>query len=219
MAFSADELRVLRRALAEALHHAPFPPAVRRTAPVVPAPSHEPVAAVEYLRLAETLDEAVRESARLRLFRLADLTRYRDALPGTAAGYLDRLGDALDGGHHPAPEDIAALRTLTGLPCGPAESHRRTALLRRCEDLTRYAHDGRDAQGGGRRGSDRARLLALPGGRVPAAAPAATAPGGTESPPRPPQGPDPDRRVPTPAELWPPRHREPPRGPERRATG
>ncbi len=228
MAFSADELRVLRRALAEALHHAPFPPAVLRQTPVVPAPAGEPVTAVEYLRLAEALDEAVRESARLGAFRLADLARYRAALPGSAAGYLDRLADALDAGHRPAAEDLAALRELAALPCGPEEAHRRARLLRRCAEPAgsgeRSGRPSRTAGGPSRRGPDRTRLLALPGGRLPAPSPGGRLPGsgpaaGPEQPPRPPAGPAPDRRVPTPAELWPPRRREPPHGPERRRTG
>jgi hypothetical protein len=75
MAFGAEELRVLRRALALALQP--------RTA------SAEDVK--DCLRLAESLDEAVREGVRLRAFLVADLARYRAALPGTTAGYLTLL--------------------------------------------------------------------------------------------------------------------------------
>ncbi|MEV4442976.1 hypothetical protein AB0K09_28985, partial [Streptomyces sp. NPDC049577] len=124
MAFSADELRVLRRALAIALqpHSVPRQPSAERDEEVR-----------ECLRLAEAVDEAAREGGRLRAFLLDELVRYRSALPGAAAGYLDRLQDALAAGYQPVPEDLAALRSLCVLPCGPAEGSRRRALLRRSE--------------------------------------------------------------------------------------
>ncbi|MFI1168420.1 hypothetical protein ACH4UM_33760 [Streptomyces sp. NPDC020801] len=109
MAFGAEELRVLRRALALALHSRPV-----RTEDVQ-----------DCLRLAESLDEAMREGARLRAFLVADLARYRDALPGTAAGYFALLSEALEAGHEPGPDDLAALRALRGNPTA-------AALLRRC---------------------------------------------------------------------------------------
>ncbi|WP_367124513.1 hypothetical protein [Streptomyces phytohabitans] len=137
MAFSADELRVLRGALAVALQPA-----------AAPAAAGEPG---EYLRLAESLDEAVREGSRLRSFLLADLARYRAALPGAAAGYLEQLEDALAAGYLPRPDDLAALRLLCGEPSGEREAKRRAELLRRGERLAEQAV--------------RARLLVLPGGR------------------------------------------------------
>ena len=73
MAFSADELRVLRRALANALHPTPLP--------------EEDVQ--DCLRLAGSVDEVVSEAGRLRAFLLADLARYREALPGSLSGYLE----------------------------------------------------------------------------------------------------------------------------------
>ena len=82
MAFSADELRVLRRALAIALQPAPVPAPHR---PLGPQRAEE---VRECLRLSEAVDEAVREGGRLRAFLLADLARYRSALPGAAPGYL-----------------------------------------------------------------------------------------------------------------------------------
>ncbi|MYV91620.1 hypothetical protein GT350_15480, partial [Streptomyces sp. SID1034] len=91
MAFGADELRVLRRALAIALH----PSAV----------ADEDIR--DCLRLADSVDEAVREGERLRAFLLADLARYRDALPGSLPGYTELLQDALAAGYQPGPDDLA----------------------------------------------------------------------------------------------------------------
>ncbi|WP_432156017.1 MULTISPECIES: hypothetical protein [unclassified Streptomyces] len=112
MAFGAEELRVLRRALALALHPGPA--------------STEDVQ--DCLRLADSLDEAMREGARLRAFLVADLARYRAALPGTAAGYLTLLEEVLDTGHHPGPDDLAALRALRGNSVA-------ATLLTRCQIL------------------------------------------------------------------------------------
>src|SRR5690606_18280633 len=112
LAFGAEELRVLRRALALALHPA--------------AASADDVQ--DCLRLADAVDEATRESARLRAFLVADLGRYRAALPGTAAGYLTLLEEALGAGHRPGPDDLAALRALRGNPVA-------AALLERCQVL------------------------------------------------------------------------------------
>ncbi|MGC3005131.1 hypothetical protein ACPF8X_43815, partial [Streptomyces sp. G35A] len=107
MAFGVEELRVLRRALALALHPA--------------SASADEVQ--DCLRLARSLDEATRESARLRAFLVADLGRYRAALPGTAAGYLTLLEEALGAGHRPHPDDLAALRALSGNPAAAALLH------------------------------------------------------------------------------------------------
>lgn len=129
MAFSAEELRVLRRALAQALHP---------TSPPAAPPVEQPGWAEDiqdYVRLAESVEEAVREGGRLRAFLLDDLRRYRDALPGTAADYLVRLRDAIDDGYLPGADDLSALRSLRALPCSPAERRRRTELLRRASDL------------------------------------------------------------------------------------
>ncbi|GAP45838.1 hypothetical protein, partial [Streptomyces azureus] len=113
MAFGVEELRVLRRALALALH-----------------PTSASVDDVQdCLRLAESLDEVMREGARLRAFLVADLGRYRAALPGTAAGYLTLLDEALGAGYRPHPDDLAALRVLSGNPTA-------AALLDRCHRLT-----------------------------------------------------------------------------------
>ncbi|MDH6137288.1 hypothetical protein P3T37_006720 [Kitasatospora sp. MAA4] len=135
MAFSADEVRVLRRALAQALH------------PAVPAQltlgTHgadlwaEDVQ--EALRLAEAIDEAAQEGGRLRSFLLDELSRYRSALPGSARGYLERLEEAVTDGYLPGPDDLSALRSLSRLPCGPGERSRRSRLAGRCHALAEAA--------------------------------------------------------------------------------
>lgn len=193
MAFSAEELRVLRRALALALHPTPV--------------RDEEVQ--DCLRLAESVDEAAREGARLRAFLVADLARYRAALPGTASGYLALLDDVLSGGYQPTADDLAALRALRGNPTA-------ATLLDRCRILAERAVRARLA---GRAvptpalttapvpiPASRARLLALPGGLdTSGAAPGRKAP-----------APPPPRPVPTPAEVFPPKRR--PDTPERPAA-
>ncbi|MER6346121.1 hypothetical protein ACWC10_09860 [Streptomyces sp. NPDC001595] len=204
MAFGVEELRVLRRALALALHPGQA--------------SAEDVQ--DCLGLAESLDEAMREGARLRAFLVADLARYRAALPGTAAGYLTLLEEALSAGHHPVPDDLAALRALRGNPTA-------AALLDRCQTLAELDVRARLA----RRTApvprpkplvpaSRTRLLALPGGRgvaesperparqpekEPAERPAQPAP--APSAPQPPVR----RPIPTPGEVFP--RRKPPQPP------
>ncbi|MET4661633.1 hypothetical protein ABID80_005382 [Streptomyces sp. PvP037] len=185
MAFGAEELRVLRRALALALHPTPA--------------SADDVQ--DCLRLVDSLDEATRESARLRAFLLADLGRYRAALPGTAAGYLTLLEEALGAGYRPHPDDLAALRALRGNPTA-------AALLRHCR---------------------RTHLLALPGGRAaaddpakkkdPAQKPATPAPAPAPAPSRPAPSPRPARPVPTPGEVFPRRKPTPPPPNEHLAAG
>lgn len=202
MAFSADELRVVRRALAVALHPAPL--------------ADEDVQ--DCFRLADSVDEAAREAGRLRAFLLADLGRYRAALPGAAGGYLELLQDALAAGYDPAPEDLAALRGLRALPVAEA-------VLARCQVLAERSVRARLA---GRRvtaPAPRTRLLALPGGR--AAADDGEAPEEKPEPkPRPKPAPRPaepapakpgERPVPKPSEVFPPRRRPVP-PPERLAT-
>ncbi|MGP4011737.1 hypothetical protein [Streptomyces sp. 4N124] len=223
MAFGVEELRVLRRALALALQPSPV--------------SAEDVQ--DCLRLAESLDEAMREGARMRAFLVADVARYRTALPGTAAGYLALLGEALRAGYRPVPDDLTALRALRGNPAA-------AALLDRCRKLAgreqrdqqggRDPQDGRDEPGGtgvrarlapraGRPAAplapgapaSRTRLTALPGGL---AADAAEDPGRkpekkpAEKPaPKPapaPAAPKPARPIPTPGEVFPRRKPAPP---------
>ncbi|WP_328670683.1 hypothetical protein [Streptomyces sp. NBC_00328] len=183
MAFGAEELRVLRRALALALHPSPV--------------SAEDVQ--DCLRLAESLDEAAHEGTRLRAFLLADLARYRAALPGTVTGYLPLLEEALASGYRPNPDDLAALRALRGNPAA-------AALLERCRVLAEQ--DVRTRLSGRALATvppSRTRLLALPGGR------AAEEPDRRPEPepgPRPPAGsPRPDRPIPTPGEVFPPRRK------------
>ncbi|MGW6020939.1 hypothetical protein [Streptomyces sp. NPDC055099] len=192
MAFGAEELRVLRRALALALHPSPV--------------SDEDVQ--DCLRLADAVDEAVSEGARLRAFLLADLARYRAALPGTATGYLALLQDVLGTGYQPGADDLAALRALRGDPVA-------AALLERCRTVAEQAVRARLA---GRSHAavpaprplvpaSRTRLLALPGGRSEAGDRAAPKPKTPNSPPAKPAAPEPPRPVPTPAEVFPPKRR------------
>ncbi|MFE2261654.1 hypothetical protein [Streptomyces griseosporeus] len=227
MAFGVEELRVLRRALALALHPG--------------TASAEDVQ--DCLRLAESLDEAVREGARMRAFLVADLGRYRAALPGTAAGYLTLLEEALGAGYRPVADDLAALRALRGNPTA-------AALLDRCQILAEQDVRARLARGAARTAPDevaatrgapgavpfvpasRTRLLALPGGlaadrpdrdRGPERQPA-DKPGPVPAPAPTPAAPKPAparRPVPTPGEVFPRRKpAQPPAQPsERRAAG
>ncbi|MFG3094809.1 hypothetical protein [Streptomyces sp. NPDC048202] len=211
MAFGAEELRVLRRALALALHPG--------------TASAEDVQ--DCFRLADSVDEALDEAARLRAFLLADLDRYRAALPGTAAGYLALLQEALGAGHRPVPDDLAALRALRGNPLA-------AALLAHCQDLVEQRVRARFATGAPTVPApaappSRARLLALPGGaEVPRptgadeSGEAAQKP--AEEPSRPPaprpgerpaEPAAPKRPVPTPGEVFPRRKpQSPPAGQE-----
>ncbi|MFG1811148.1 hypothetical protein [Streptomyces sp. NPDC049040] len=212
MAFSADELQVLRRALAEVLHPSRTFAGTAVTAAAVPRPAEH---VRDCLRLAEAVDDAVQEAGRLRAFLLAELRRYREALPGSAAGYLERLTDAVAAGYLPGAEDLAALRRLRAQATGSPEHHRRTALLRHCENLA--DNDVRlclEAHMPAPR-----RLLALPGPSAaeerPASKPDAEPAPKPAAPPAPgapkPAEPDPGRRTPTPAEIWPPGRRPAPR--------
>lgn len=222
MAFSADEVRVLRRALAQALH-----PAVPAQLSVLGRPCDGLWAedVQEALRLTEAIDEAVREGGRLRAFLLADLARYRSALPGGAGGYLERLEDAVTDGYLPGPEDLTALRILSRLPCGDAERSRRSRLAGRCHALAEAAVRERLALTSGQRhltavpspaGPPSAQLAlagtTTTGGRIPMSSPADSptpkaAPAPTSRPEDPPQ----PARMPTPAELFGRRPRPPAR--------
>ncbi|CAM5477898.1 hypothetical protein SCYAM73S_05474 [Streptomyces cyaneofuscatus] len=197
MAFSADELRVLRRALAIALHPMPL--------------SDEDVQ--DCLRLAGSVDEAVGEAGRLRAFLLADLARYRAALPGSVTGYLELLQDALAARPRPPPGRSGgparpAREAARGGPPGALPDPRRA--LRTCparRPLRRLVAPG-----------PRSRLLALPGGRAAdrepdrPKAPAAPVPGRSPAPG--------SRPAPKPSEVFPPRRRPtPPPSEEERAAG
>ncbi|WP_445515251.1 hypothetical protein [Streptomyces sp. NEAU-174] len=170
MAFSADELRVLRRALAIALQPDPVTPSA---GPLGPDRAEE---VQDCLRLAEAVDEAVREGGRLRAFLLDELARYRAALPGAAVGYLEQLQGALAAGYEPLAEDLAALRALCGSAAGGGEATRRRALLSHCERLAERGVRARLAERAGERAGAAGaaveprtrpvapRLRALPGG-------------------------------------------------------
>ncbi|MFD9539528.1 hypothetical protein [Streptomyces sp. NPDC060022] len=197
MAFGADELRVLRRALAHALHPTSLP--------------EDDVQ--DCLRLAAAVDEAVSEVGRLRAFLLADLARYRDALPGSLSGYLELLQDALAAGYDPRPDDLAALRALRA---GPVAA----ALLERCQVLAERSVRARLA---GRAvptttPAPRSRLLALPGGLAAAKEPERPkTPARPATPSRP--GAPGERPMPKPSEVFPPRRRPAPAPPpEERAV-
>jgi hypothetical protein len=250
MAFSAEELRVLRRALAQALQ-----PSIRT--------GNTSGDVQDFLRLADAVQEAALEGGRLRTFRSAELARYRAALPGSAIGYLERLRGALESGYVPQPDDLAALRSLCAQPCTPAEERRRASVLRHCERIAelsvsarpecrvptpaaRPAAFGREYPRLGAL-APRPRLTALPGGRAAAQEPGSDKGKGKEPEPEPEKrrqqqetekggnrgndkdndkerenqkereqekgtepAPEPGRRVPTPAEVWPPRHRPTP---------
>ncbi|MFI8305189.1 hypothetical protein ACIF80_17415 [Streptomyces sp. NPDC085927] len=220
MAFGTEELRVLRRALALALHPT--------------SASAEDVQ--DCLRLADSLDEATRESARLRAFLVADLGRYRAALPGTVTGYLTLLEEALGAGYRPDADDLAALRALRGNPTA-------AALLDRCRLLAEQDVRARLAGRTVRAAvvdplpgvpsaaplskgplsvvpASRPHLLALPGGQ--AAEGSEKEPERKPSTPRPepatpapaPGTPKPGRPVPTPGEVFP--RRKPTQPPQSR---
>ncbi|MFI0900739.1 hypothetical protein [Streptomyces sp. NPDC020983] len=183
LAFSADEVRTLRRALAES-----------RSA--------------ECAALAAAVADAAGEAAALRAFLRAELRRYREALPGAAAGYMERLAAAVGDGHLPGPEDLSALRRLRAqAPAGP-EHERRTALLRRCENLA--VNDDVRQRLEAHMPAPR-RLLTLPGPSAADQPKPAPKPGpGAPRPASPqPPAPEPGRRTPTPAEIWPPRPSRP----------
>ncbi|UOB15665.1 hypothetical protein MQE23_19620 [Streptomyces sp. HP-A2021] len=220
MAFGVEELRVLRRALALALHPT--------------SASADDVQ--DCLRLAQSLDEAMREGVRLRAFLVADLGRYRAALPGTAAGYLTLLDEALGAGYRPHPDDLAALRALRGNPTA-------AALLDRCHLLdgqqpvrtrshtySSATHPRPVAPGTPTIPASRSRLrlLPLPGGlsnaaenapeqqpekqpeKKPARKPAAPKPAPKPTPAPTPGTPKPSRPIPTPGEVFPRRKPTPP---------
>ncbi|EDX26281.1 hypothetical protein [Streptomyces sp. Mg1] len=193
MAFSAAELHVLRRSLAHALQS-----------------STAPLAAAEVsdcLRLAQTVDEAVREAGRLREFLLADLARYRGALPGSLSGYLELLQDALAAGYEPVPDDLAALRALRANAVA-------AALLERAQIVAERSVRRRLST----TPAPRTRLLALAGAKEenPAEEPRPE----PKPAPRPaPQPAHPERPIPTPGEVFPPRRKPTPPPKAGRAAG
>ncbi|MGX1564455.1 hypothetical protein [Streptomyces sp. NPDC055506] len=238
MAFGVEELRVLRRALALALHPT--------------SASSDDVQ--DCLRLAESLDEATREGARLRAFLVADLGRYRAALPGTAAGYLTLLDEALGAGYRPHPHDLTALRALRGNPTAATllDRCRRLAEQRVRTHAQQHPHTPHPATRATPAApapastptptptvpAARTRLLALPGGlsatpdcadspgsakdtpgkdpakkpaRKPPAPKPAPKPAPAPTPPPTPGTPKPSRRpIPTPGEVFPRRKPTPP---------
>jgi hypothetical protein len=198
LAFSADEVRVLRRALAELSH--PSRVAGGLAVPRPAEPGGRCGGGSDYRVLARGVDAAVAESARMRGFLLAEVRRYRNALPGAAAGYLERLAAAADAGCAPDPADLAALRALDT----PAARR----LRHRCEDLAEIdVRERLEAPMPAPR-----RLLTLPGPSAAEPDPARPADPKPKPGPEPKPDPDPDpgRRTPTPAEIWPPNRRPAP---------
>ncbi|MGW7260290.1 hypothetical protein [Streptomyces sp. NPDC054834] len=181
MAFGVEELRVLRRALALALHPGPA--------------SAEDVQ--ECFRLAESLDEAMREGARLRAFVVADLARYRAALPGTATGYLALLEEALRAGHRPTSDDLAALGALRGNPAAAALLERCAVTVPACRTPLPVLPGGRCAESG-------------EGGADQPAEKPAEKPDRKPAEPVTPVAPRPQRPIPTPGEVFPRRKPAPP---------
>lgn len=191
MAFSAAELHVLRRSLAHALQS-----------------SSAPLAASEVqdcLRLAQSVDDAVQEAGRLRAFLLEDLGRYRAALPGSLSGYLELLQGALAAGYEPLPDDLAALRALRGNPVA-------AALLDRAQSAAERSVRRRLSTAP----APRTRLLALAGGQGPRPGPSPR-PRPSAEPPQ--EEPRPERPIPTPGEVFPPRRKPVPPPPADRAAG
>ncbi len=202
MAFSAAELHLLRRLLAHALQS-----------------SSAPLAAEEVqdcLRLAQSVDDAVLEAGRLRAFLLADLVRYRSALPGSLSGYLELLQDALAAGYEPEPDDLAALRALRANPVA-------AALLERVRTVAERSVRRRLSTAP----APRTRLLALAGGKDAAGKEAGgKGTGGKEKDEEPPhpaphpeEQPRPERPIPTPGEVFPPRRKPGPPPAAGRAAG
>ncbi|WBB64186.1 hypothetical protein O7599_17470 [Streptomyces sp. WMMC500] len=139
VALSADELRVVRDALAIAIESSwGLPRPARGDGTESAAAPAVPRGAVvrDCTELAAALDEAAAEADRMRLFRSTDLARYRAALPGSASGYAEVLHDALAAGYVPRQADVAALRALCAEPADSRLAERRRRLLRRCEALT-----------------------------------------------------------------------------------
>ncbi|MFF4012494.1 hypothetical protein [Streptomyces sp. NPDC001717] len=141
------------------------------------------------LRLAQSVDDAVQEACRLRAFLLEDLARYRGALPGSLPGYLELLQDALAGGYEPVPDDLAALRALRANP-------RAAALLDRAQGIAERSVRRRLSTAP----APRTRLLALAGGQDRRPSPE----------PRPKEPQRPEKPIPTPGEVFPPRRKPTP---------
>ncbi|MFW6691697.1 hypothetical protein [Streptomyces sp. MAR4 CNX-425] len=139
VALSADELRVVRDALAIAIESSwglPRPARGDGTDPAAAPAVRRGAVARDCAELAAALDETAAEADRMRLFRNADLARYRAALPGSASGYAELLHEALATGYVPRQADVAALRALCAEAADPVVAERRRRLLRRCEALT-----------------------------------------------------------------------------------
>ncbi len=201
IAFSADEVRVLRRALTEVLSpvrgapvaELPTPAARRRAKVVAPRPADH---LRDCRRLAAALDAAVQEAGRLRVFLLAEPgrtapPRHRDTLVDNDV--RQRLE-----AHMPAPR---RLPTLPGRPQCPV-----------CPDAPALADEPEHKPKPGPKptpGPVAPKPQQKPAPRAPQQEPepAPKAPEPGKEPEKEPEQP-PRRRTPTPAEIWPPRRRE-----------
>jgi hypothetical protein len=168
MAFSAHEVRVLRRALALAPEAATTDPAAR----------DEPA---DFWLLDRAIGEAEAERIRMRAFTIAELGLQRAALPGTAGTYLRDLEAAVDRlSYVPTAADLAALRRLGESACGAGERRRRAALLARCTRVAeadverRLAERARERERAERRVRELAEAVPVVVGAMPVRAPAPT---------------------------------------------
>ncbi|MFD7262168.1 hypothetical protein [Streptomyces sp. NPDC059874] len=150
------------------------------------------------LRLAQSVDDVVQEAGRLRAFLIEDLGRYRGALPGSLSGYLELLQDALAGGYEPVPDDLAALRALRANPVA-------AALLDRAQGVAERSVRRRLSTAP----APRTRLLTLAGGQDQRPSPD----------PRPKEPQRPEKPIPTPGEVFPPRRKPAPPPAAGRAVG
>jgi len=180
MAFGTEELRVLRRALALALHPSPVSDADVQ----------------DCLRLADAVDEAVNDRAALPGTATGYLALLDDVL---ASGYQPGADDlaALRAlrGNPVAAALLDRCRTV-------AEQAVRARLSGRSHTSAASAPAPRPLVP-----ASRTRLLALPGGRSEGDERTAPKPGKPSAPPVKPAAPDSPRPVPTPAEVFPPKRR------------
>lgn len=209
IAFSADEVRVLRRALTEVLSplrgrpaaELPVPPAERLVQVVAPRPAEH---LRDCRRLATALDAAVHEAGRLRAFLLEEsrptaLPRHRGSFVDFVDNDVRQRQEAL----MPAPRRLPTLPVCPeppeapGVPacCGPALA----------DEGERKPRPGPKPAPKPAAPKPQQKPVPQAPQPEPEAEPGAPEPG--EEPEKPPEQPA-RRRTPTPAEIWPPRRRD-----------